>query len=102
MENVKRTDYFEWACRILLTIHATLGLIGYSNYIQTKNELLSPLIPRSTVMDVAEPNLYTSLYIGILFVPALWFYFLKMRAASAITSGIGIIAYKFILIYFTN
>jgi hypothetical protein len=84
---------WEWACRAILTIHFWFCLSGYINYLQTKQQLNSPLIPKDVINQIAEPFVYPSLYLSAAFLISLWLYFFKKRIAVVIISGIAILSY---------
>lgn len=99
-EKNKGTRTYEWPCRILLTLHLGIALWGYITYLQAKYQLTSPLIPQSTIREVAEPGIYTGLCIGATFLAALWFYFFRKPLIVMGISSISILAYGFLPGYF--
>jgi hypothetical protein len=94
MEKASKDIYYEWACRILLTVHTLFTIAGYINYSQIKKQLLSPLIPQSTIIEIAEPALLAGKYMGGLLLISLWLYFFRQRIACMIFSGISLGAYS--------
>jgi hypothetical protein len=98
-EKSRKDRYYEWACRILLTVHCWFVLSGYIAYLQTQYQLVSPLIPRETIRLIAEPYIYTSLCMGGTFLVAVWLYFLQKKLACIIVSSLSVFAYKLLLLY---
>lgn len=101
-ENTKKERGLEWACRILLTVHLVLTLSGYTTYLQAKWQLSSPIIPKSTILEVTEPALYTCLCIGLLFIVSSWFYFFRKKQVVIALSSISILGYELLLFYFAS
>lgn len=100
-EKLQKTTSREWACRILVTAHFLLVTAGYLVYTQTRYQLVTPLIPRDTVLTIAGPYLYTSLCAGVTFLVSMWLYFLRRRIACIVASAVSLGTYKFLLLYFT-
>jgi hypothetical protein len=99
-EKLNRDRRFEWACRILLTVHLGIAMSGYISYLQTKYQLTSPLIPPSIIQEIAEPGIYTGLCTGVTFLAALWFYFFRKPLIVMVLSSISILSYEFLPGYF--
>ena len=83
----------EWPCRILLVINCLLVLSGYVAFVQTDYQLVSPLIPASTVFQIAKHSIYASLPAAVLLIAALCFYFAQKRTMVIILSSLAIISY---------
>lgn len=53
MPTAEKTErQIEWMCRLLMTIDVPVISAGYLSYFQTKHQLISPLIPKTTVYDI--------------------------------------------------
>lgn len=61
-------------------------------YFQTKRQLVSPLIPQSTILSISEPFIFFSLCSSLLSIVALVFYF---YSKYRITIGICLAALLF-------
>jgi len=72
----KRDMQLEWVCRILITVDVIAVCGGYLSYFQTKNQLVSPLIPKSLVYQIMSDThvFVASLICAIPFLAGLWFY----------------------------
>ena len=88
----------ERPCRILLLIHCFCAFIGYIAFLQTEHQLVSPLIPSSTVFQIARQSILASLPTAALLIVSLPFYFFQKRIMVIIVSSVAIISY----ILFTN
>jgi hypothetical protein len=60
MPSEKREKLIEWICRIFLTVHVWFVASGYITFLQTKHQLISPLIPKDLILQVTQPGFYTS------------------------------------------
>lgn len=67
----------EVICRVLFTLNALMLAGSLLIYVQTEYQLDSPLIPRSTIDQIAGPYLRGALVIAVLLIPCLWFYFFR-------------------------
>jgi hypothetical protein len=83
----------EWPCRILLLAHCILALMGYIAFVQTKYQLVSPLISSSTVFQIVSHSILASLPAAALLIVSLLFYFFQKRLVVVILSSIAIISY---------
>ena len=83
----------EWPCRILLVINCLLSFLGYVSFIQAEHQLVSPLIPTSTVLQIAKHSIYASLPAAVLLLISLGFYFYQKRIVVIILSSLAIISY---------
>ena len=85
-EILKREAKLEWACRVLMTANVFIIISGYLAFFQTKNQLVSPLIPRSTVYDIASDTgnilFKISLLAALLFTVGIWLYSFKKKIAA--------------------
>lgn len=102
MPDKNQTAIYNWVCRILLIIHFSLCIAGYVDFLGTKDELISPLIPQSTIDLIATPYLYTSICLTASFVLAICLYLFRKKVWTIFISSVSIIMYKFLLLYFTN
>jgi len=85
---------FEWGCRIMLTVCFFRVLSGYIVFIQTYYQLVSPLIPNSVTYEISQAYMTASLFAGLVFLIALWFYFFKKRVLSLVTGGLSLLIYE--------
>jgi len=83
----------EKPCRILLLIHVIVSLLGYIAFLQTGYQLVSPLIPSSTVFQITRNSIYASLPAGVLLIFSLGFYFYQKRTLVIIISSLAILSY---------
>ena len=83
----------EWPCRVLLFVNGLVALMGYVGYIQAYHQLVSPIIPPSTVFFIAKQTIMASFPASILLVISLCFYFFQKRVIVIITSSLAIISY---------
>src|SRR3569832_2510578 len=77
-ETSKRENQISWACRILITFDMLENLAGYISFFNTKNQLVSPLIPNSTVYQIfadgGDSIMKSSMISAAIFIVGLWFY----------------------------
>ena len=66
----------EWVCRILISLQLFTVVRDYITLLQTKYQLVSPLIPQSTIYEIAYPYLIPSLISTGFMIITLWLYFL--------------------------
>jgi hypothetical protein len=94
----------EWACRILMTIDVIVIVAGYLSYFQTKQQLISPLIPKSTVYqilsDAGDVIMKISLILAIPFVAGLWFYSFNRKIPAIVLFGLTAFLYKLLFFLF--
>jgi hypothetical protein len=95
----KRENILEWACRILLTLHAVRAFSGYFIYWQNKWQLKSPLIPSYFAEQISEPYLKAGMITTLVFLLALWLYFFRKKVAVLIVSGLSLILFEWLLFY---
>lgn len=98
---LKREKQIEWACRILMTADVLVLVIGYISYFQTKQQLISPLIPKSAVYQILYDGndvfMKASLISGSLFLTGLWFYSFKKKILAVVLFSLAIVFYKLLL-----
>ena len=87
----------EWPCRILLVLNCIIALLGYVGFFQANYQLVSPIIPSSTVFLIIKQQMFNSLVTGILFLIALSFYFFQKRIVTVVISSVSILAYYYLL-----
>jgi len=56
MTSSKKEKSIEIACRILISLQLILVIRGYLAFLQAKYQLVSPLIPESTIYEVSYNN----------------------------------------------
>ena len=83
----------EWPCRILIIINCLLSLSGFVAFVQTDYQLVSPLLPSSTVIEIAKHSIYASLPAAVMLIASLCFYFAQKRTMVIILSSLAIISY---------
>jgi hypothetical protein len=87
-ETSKGGKQLEWACRILMTADIIVIISGYLIWFQTKRQLVSPLIPRSTVYEIfsdsSDSYFKASLVAAAMFITGLWFWSFKKKIAAII------------------
>src|SRR5687768_9703926 len=77
VKSMSKVSIKEWACRLLLTLNTWFLASSLLSFIQTKRQLISPLIPQSVIIDIIRASSYASLYVAVLFLPSLWLYFYR-------------------------
>ena len=92
--NTAKERSTEWACRIVLTVHLFTVVAGYISYLQTKYQLITPVIPANVIEQIASPFWKVSLAEAVLFSLSLWFYFFKKRLVVLILSSISILLFQ--------
>jgi hypothetical protein len=97
-----RSTKLEWACRILLTVVLYRIASGYIVFIQTDYQLVSPLIPKSTIYEIARPFMIASLLSCVVFMAALWFYFYKKRISTVVLAAVCIVGYEAFYMLFVS
>jgi hypothetical protein len=98
----KGENQLDWACRILITIDLLLIVSGYIFYLQTKQQLISPLIPKSTVYQIVNDShiFEISLIVAIPYLAGLWFYFYKKRVVAIILFSLALLFSKTIYLFY--
>jgi hypothetical protein len=95
----KREKQLDWVCRILITIDLYITVSGYISYFQTKRQLVSPLIPKSTLYDISEIYMKAGLITGIGLMAGLWLYFFKKRIAAIILLCLAMFSYELVFLF---
>lgn len=91
---------FEWTCRILLTLTLLRAASGYVVFIQTRYQLISPVIPQSMIYEISKPYMFASLITSVVFLSALWFYFFRKRITTIVLCIVAIIGYELSIPFF--
>jgi len=91
MTSLKKEKTIEIACRILISLQLILVIRGYLAFLQTKYQLVSPLIPQSVTYEVSYPYVITSLIASGCMLVALWLYFLKKKITVIIIAAISLL-----------
>ena len=95
----KREKRLDWICRILLSINLYVVIAGYITYFQTSYQLVSPLIPQSTVYKITDSYMKSSLAVSIFFLVGIWLYSFNKKIAAIISFALGVLSYD-IFFYF--
>ena len=97
-ETRKNEKALDWICRGLMTLNIFAICETYISYFQVTQQLVSPLIPKSTVSEILYDtyNLTAraALISGVLFLTGLWFYSFKRKIVSIVLFGLSLILYK--------
>jgi hypothetical protein len=96
----KREKQIAWVCRILMTVDVLVIAAGYISFFQAQRQLMSPLIPKSTVYQILDDS-YTmkmSLISAGLFIIGLWFYSFNKKIIAIAFFSIIIILSQILLI----
>ena len=83
----------EVICRVLFTLNTLMLAGSLLIYVQTEYQLVSPLIPRSTIDQIAGPYLKGGLVVAILLIPGLWFYFFRKLTVVIVLLGLSLIGF---------
>ena len=93
----KREKQLEWACRLLMTADVIVILSGYLSWFQTKYQLVTPLIPRSTIYeifnDAGDIHFKVSIIAALIFLSGLWFYFFKKKILAIVLFSATIVLF---------
>ena len=87
----KKEKIIEIVCRILISLQLLLVIRGYIAFLQTKNQLVSPLIPESAIYDVSYTYVITSLIASGFMLVTLWLYFLKKKTAVIVIGAVSLL-----------
>ena len=97
-ETRKNEKVLDWICRGLMTLNIFAICGTYISYFQVKQQLVSPLIPQSTIaeilFDTYNLTARAALVCGALFLIGLWFYSFKRKIVSIILFGLSVVLYK--------
>jgi hypothetical protein len=96
----KGEKQLDWVCRILISLDLYLTVSGYISFFQTKYQLTSPLIPRSTSYDISEIYMKAGLFTGIGLLAGLWFYFFQKRIIAIILLCLAAFSYEIVFLFF--
>jgi len=102
MTATKKEKRIDWICRILITLQLILVIRGYIVFLQTKYQLVSPLIPQSIVYEISYPYLIASLIASGFMLITLWLYFLHKRIAAICVGGISLLSAEMWVLMFVN
>lgn len=87
-EILKREKQIEWACRILMTADVVIILSGYLSWFRTKRQLVTPLVPRSTIFEIfndgGDAYFKISIAAALIFLAGLWFYSFQKKMPAII------------------
>jgi len=98
----KKGKSIEWVCRILLTLHLYCIAGGYIAFFQTRQQLVSPLIPENTLYQVTYSYYTASLICLCLFLFSIWLYFLNRKIIVIIISALSILLYQTGIFFLQN
>lgn len=102
MTEFNKTGKWDWICRIFFSLAVISMLRGYISYLQTKQQLVSPLIP-STVTDqiITDSHVFEgSLMAGILLLAGFWFFSFNRKKTAALFFGVAIILQQLVIYFF--
>jgi hypothetical protein len=91
MTSSKKEKTIEIVCRILISLQLILVIRGYIVFLQTKYQLVSPLIPQSAIYEVSYTYVITSLIASACMLVTLWLYFLKKKMAAIIIAAVSLL-----------
>jgi hypothetical protein len=98
----KKENQLQWICRILISINVLLIIGGYISFFQTKHQLDSPLIPRSTVYQIFADTdnmiMKASIISAGIFLAGFWFYSFNKKKTAIILFSACIISFKLLLL----
>jgi hypothetical protein len=83
----------EVICRVLFTLNTLMLAGSLLIYIQTQYQLVSPLIPRNIIDQIAGPYLQGALPVAILLLPGLWFYFYRKLTVVIVLQALSLLAF---------
>lgn len=97
----KKEIRLNWYCRILMIVDMYLVVSGYLGWYQTRNVLMSPLIPRSTIEQIiSDSRLFeASLAAAIFLLAGILSFSFQHKKLSLILLLLGIIVQQLILRY---
>jgi hypothetical protein len=87
----KKEKTIEITCRILISLQLLLAIRGYIAFLQTKYQLVSPLIPESAIYEISYTYVITSLIASGCMLFTLWLYFLKKKISVIIIAAISLL-----------
>jgi len=74
---------------LIVTIVKIVGLVA--TFFQAKYQLVSPIIPKDIITDIAAPYLFNALITSIALIAALIFYFYSKHLVSIIICAFAIL-----------
>jgi hypothetical protein len=96
-ETSKRGFRIEWLCQVLFTLNLFAVVSGYISILQAQRQLVSPLIPKYLVNEIAlgvnNIMITASLFCAGFFLLGLWFYSFKKKIAAVVLWGLALISY---------
>jgi hypothetical protein len=92
----RQEKQIDWIFRILITANVALLIAGYIGYLQTKDQLISPLIPRQTVNEIMDDTglIPASIVSGVFMLSAVWCYTFGKKAAAIIVLILSLIVFE--------
>jgi hypothetical protein len=81
------------ASKVLLLINSVISILGYIAFLQTEHQLVSPLIPSSTVLEISKHSIAASFSSSVLLIISLLFYFINKKILSIVISSLSLISY---------
>src|SRR5258705_1737948 len=94
MTSSKKEKTIEIACRMLISLQLILVIRGYIALLQTKYQLVSPLIPESILYDISYPYLMASLISAGMMLLTLWLYFTNKKIMTIIFASASLILHQ--------
>lgn len=90
-----------WYCRILMVIDSYLVVSGYIAWYQTQDQLVSPLIPRSTIDQIlADSHLIpASIAAAIFLLAGMLAFSFQNKKLTLLLLGLGLIVHQLIYHY---
>ena len=99
MTEIKKSDRaIEWVCRILFSVVILLLISGYISALQTRAQLVSPLIPQDTAEKIiADSRFYeSSIGAGLVLLAGCWVYSFGMKKETIVLLGAAILVHQLI------
>lgn len=85
-EKSNESKWINWSCRVLMVLDMLVVLSGYFIWFSTKNQLVSPLIPKSTVseifLDIADVQFRYAMLAALIFTAGLILYSFEKKFLS--------------------
>lgn len=103
MTEIKMQDKAaEWLCRILFSIVILLLVSGYLSALQTRYQLISPLIPAGTVNAIISDSRIheSSIGAGIFLLAGFWVYSFGKKKVAIAFLIVAILAHQLIPLMF--
>ena len=99
MTEIKKSDkVLDWICRILFSVGILLLISGYLSALQTRAQLLSPLIPPGTTEKIiSDTRLFeSSIGSGLFLLAGCWLYSFGKKKETIVLLGAAILAHQLI------